>query len=317
MAENYRYIRWFEDLNSADVPLVGGKNASLGEMIGALKEKGIRVPGGFATTSDAYREFLSANDLTEKIAGHLAAFGRGEKPLGLTGKTIRALFLRASFPAEIGGEIRRAYRDLCRRHEVEKADVAVRSSATAEDLPEASFAGQQESFLNVTGEEELLDSCRKCYASLFTDRAISYRREKGFDHMKVALSVGVQKMVRSDMAGAGVMFSIDTETGFPDVVVINAAWGLGENVVQGTVTPDEYMVFKPLLDEEQFSPIIEKSLGSKGKKMVYAVGGKGTTRNLETTRKERMSFVLSDDEILGLARWAVVVCSHRLRLHIH
>ena len=310
MAENFRYIRWFEDLNSADVPLVGGKNASLGEMIGALKEKGIRVPGGFATTSDAYREFLSANDLTEKIAGHLAAFGRGEKPLGLTGKTIRALFLRASFPAEIGGEIRRAYRDLCRRHEVEKADVAVRSSATAEDLPEASFAGQQESFLNVTGEEELLDSCRKCYASLFTDRAISYRREKGFDHMKVALSVGVQKMVRSDMAGAGVMFSIDTETGFPDVVVINAAWGLGENVVQGTVIPDEYMVFKPLLDEEQFSPIIEKSLGSKGKKMVYAVGGKGTTRNLETTRKERMSFVLSDDEILGLARWAVTIEEH-------
>jgi pyruvate,water dikinase len=310
MADIYRYIRWFEDLNSTDVPLVGGKNASLGEMIGTMKEKGIRVPGGFATTSDAYREFLDANDLSEKLETRLAELERGEKSLGDVGKTIRRLFLRASFPVEVEGEIRRAYRDLCRRHEAENADVAVRSSATAEDLPDASFAGQQETFLNVTGEDELLNACRKCYASLFTDRAISYRREKGFDHMKVALSIGVQKMVRSDMAGAGVMFSIDTETGFPDVVVINAAWGLGENVVQGTVIPDEYMVFKPLLDHDRFRPVIEKALGSKGKKMVYAAGGKGTTRNVDTTADERKSFVLTDDEILRLARWGVAIEEH-------
>jgi pyruvate,water dikinase len=176
MTDNYRYIGWFEELGSADVPLVGGKNASLGEMIGAMKEQGIRVPGGFATTSDAYREFLDANALSEKIEAHLAELARGEKPLSDVGKTIRDLFLQSSFPAEVEGEIRRAYRDLCRRHGSEKTDVAVRSSATAEDLPDASFAGQQETFLNVSGEEELLDACRKCYASLFTDRAISYRR---------------------------------------------------------------------------------------------------------------------------------------------
>jgi pyruvate,water dikinase len=310
MADNYRYISWFEELGSADVPLVGGKNASLGEMIGAMKEQGIRVPGGFATTSDAYREFLDANALSGKIEAHLAELAHGEKPLSDVGKTIRDLFLQASFPTGVEGEIRRAYRDLCRRHGSEKTDVAVRSSATAEDLPDASFAGQQETFLNVSGEDELLDACRKCYASLFTDRAISYRREKGFDHMKVALSVGVQIMVRSDMAGAGVMFSIDTETGFPGVVVINAAWGLGENVVQGTVIPDEYMVFKPLLDNDRFRPVIEKTPGGKRKKMVYARGAKGTTRNVRTTRKEQRSYVLTDDEILSLARWGVAIEEH-------
>lgn len=255
MAQENKYIRWFENLGSKDVAVVGGKNASLGEMIGALKAEGIRVPNGFATTAEAYWEFLKANELKEKIRSHLQELKNGKSNLGKIGKTIRNLILNKPVPEKIAEAIRRAYQELCKRYESEDVDAAVRSSATAEDLPEASFAGQQETFLNITGEDELLDACRKCYASLFTDRAISYREEKGFDHTKVALSVGVQKMVRSDQAGSGVMFSIDTETGFRDVVVIDAAWGLGENVVQGTVNPDEYMVFKPLLNEKGLTPI--------------------------------------------------------------
>ncbi len=234
----------------------------------------------------------------------------GEKDLAKSGKALRNLFLRGSFPEEIADAICDAYHELCERYETEEVDVAVRSSATAEDLPEASFAGQQESFLNVAGEKALLEACRKCYASLFTDRAIAYRTEKGFDHMKVALSVGVQKMVRSDKAGAGVMFTIDTESGFPHVVVINAAWGLGENVVQGTVTPDEYMVFKPLLDQKNCHPIIGKTKGNKEKKMLYAKGGTKATKNINTSKEERRSFVLDDKEILELARWAVAIEKH-------
>jgi len=310
MIKKNAYVRWFEELNSKDVPVVGGKNASLGEMIRALKDVGICVPDGFATTSEAYWEFLKTNDLKGKIQSNLEDMESGKKPLEKAGKSIRDLFLKGHFPEEIAEAIRNAYYELCKRYNMDEVDVAVRSSATAEDLPEASFAGQQESFLNVSGEEELLEACRKCYASLFTDRAIAYREEKGFDHMKVALSVGVQKMVRSDKAGAGVMFSIDTETGFPDVAVINAAWGLGENVVQGTVTPDEYMVFKPLLDKKGFQPIIEKSVGSKEKKMVYAKGGTKATKNIDTSKEERRSFVLNDEEILRLARWAVVIEKH-------
>jgi pyruvate,water dikinase len=310
MAKENNYIRWFETLNSKDVPVVGGKNASLGEMIRRLKKEGIRVPDGFATTAKAYWEFLEANDLKGKIQSYLEEMEDGKRPLEKTGKSIRDLFLKGHFPEEIAEAIQNAYMELCKRYDTEEVDVAVRSSATAEDLPEASFAGQQETFLNVSGEEELLEACRKCYASLFTDRAIAYREEKGFDHMKVALSVGVQKMVRSDKAGAGVMFSIDTETGFPDVAVINAAWGLGENVVQGTVTPDEYMVFKPLLDQKSFHPIIEKTLGNKEKKMVYARGGTKATKNIDTSKEERRAFVLNDEEILRLGRWAVVIEKH-------
>ncbi len=310
MTNRNRYVHWFETLSSKDVPLVGGKNASLGEMVRELKQEGIQVPDGFATTAEAYWEFVEANDLKEKIESYLEEMEKGEKTLEKVGKSVRNLFLKSTFPEEIDQAVRNAYQELCKRYETDEVDVAVRSSATAEDLPEASFAGQQETFLNVTGEEELLEACRKCYASLFTDRAIAYREEKGFDHMKVALSVGVQKMVRSDKAGAGVMFSIDTETGFPDVAVINAAWGLGENVVQGTVTPDEYMVFKPLLNKKRFQPIIEKSVGSKEKKMVYAKGGTKATKNIDTSKEERRSFVLNDEEILRLARWAVVIEKH-------
>jgi len=310
MTTESHYAVSFNDIGAADVSKVGGKNASLGEMIGRLREAGIRVPDGFATTAKAYWEFLEANDIQEKIKNHLAEMKKGKKSLEQTGKAIRRRFRKAAFPEAISVAVTHAYQRLCESYGSEDVDVAVRSSATAEDLPEASFAGQQETFLNVTGEDELLDACRNCFASLFTDRAISYRQERGFDHMKVALSVGVQKMVRSDQAGSGVMFSIDTENGFPDVVVIDAAWGLGENVVQGTVNPDEYRVFKPLLSEDNYQPIIEKSLGEKEKKMVYAKGGSSTTRNIDTLKRERRSFVLGDDEILKLARWACRIEAH-------
>jgi pyruvate,water dikinase len=304
------YVSWFETLSYTDVPLVGGKNASLGEMVRTLKNKGIAVPDGFATTAKAYWDLLKANDLGGKIQSLLEDWRQGTKSLEETGKAIRRLFLRAQFPSDLASDISLAYHELSRRYDVNDVDVAVRSSATAEDLPDASFAGQQETFLNVTGDHELLDSCRRCYASLFTDRAIVYRQEKGFDHLRVALSIGVQKMVRSDKAGSGVMFTIDTETGFRNVAVINAAWGLGENVVQGAVNPDEYMAFKPLLDKPNLKPVIEKNLGAKEKKLIYAVGGTKTTKNLDATAVERQSFVLNDDEILTLARWAVTIERH-------
>ncbi|MBW4649688.1 MAG: phosphoenolpyruvate synthase [Kastovskya adunca ATA6-11-RM4] len=305
-----QYIRWFDNLGSNDVPEVGGKNASLGEMVRSLKEEGISVPNGFATTADAYRKFIEANDLNEKIKSQLKDFEKGKIPLEKAGKSIRRMFLRSRFPDEIAKEIRSAYHDLCQQYNTEEVDVAVRSSATAEDLPEASFAGQQESFLNIAGVEELLEACRKCYASLFTDRAISYRETKGFDHLQVALSVGIQKMVRSDLSGAGVMFSIDTESGFPDMTLITAAWGLGENIVQGSVTPDEYRVFKPLLKNENLKPIVEKTLGTKEKKLIYAQGGSKTTKNTDTSPEERAAFVLNDEEVLQLARWASVIETH-------
>lgn len=304
------YIHKFEDLTVSDVAIVGGKNASLGEMIRSLKGKSIAVPTGFATTADAYWTFLEVNDLRNPIQSLLTDLQNGDRPLEEIGKAVRQALYDSTFPDEITNAIRKAYRDLSRHYQTDNVDVAVRSSATAEDLPEASFAGQQETFLNVSGEAALLEACRNCYASLFTDRAISYRQAHGFDHMHVALSVGVQKMVRSDQASAGVMFSIDTETGFPDVVVINAAWGLGENVVKGVVTPDEYRVFKPLLQQSHFNPLIEKTMGSKEKKLVYAQGSSQTTQNVGTSQAEQQSFVLDDEEILQLAQWAVTIESH-------
>ncbi len=304
------FIRWFETLGKEDVPLVGGKNASLGEMVGALRDEGIRIPDGFATTAGAYRKFLAANKLDEKIRTLLADFKTGAASLAETGATIRKLIRRGRWPDDLAEGIVATYRELGARFGRDEVDVAVRSSATAEDLPEASFAGQQETFLNISGEEELLEACRKCYASLFTDRAISYREHHGFDHTQVALSIGVQKMVRSDLAGAGVMFSIDTETGFPDVVVIDAAWGLGEMVVQGAVNPDSHTIFKPLLAWPGLRPILRKRLGTKEKKMVYGRGGSHATRISDTTADERHAFVLSDDEVLHLARWACAIERH-------
>ncbi|MBD0267399.1 MAG: phosphoenolpyruvate synthase [Cyanobacteria bacterium Co-bin8] len=304
------FVRWFDGLTNQDVEIVGGKNASLGELIGSLKEKGVQVPDGFATTSEAYWRFVQTDGLKDKICDHLEQFKAGKESLAETGKAIRKAFLHTPFPDEMAEPIRQAYRELSRRYGRDEVDVAVRSSATAEDLPDASFAGQQETFLNISGEKELLHACRECYASLFTNRAISYREEKDFDHLTVALSIGVQKMVRSDKAGAGVMFSIDTESGFPNVVLVTASWGLGEMVVQGSVTPDQYSVFKPLLDKKGVCPVLEKTLGDKAKKMVYGPEGGKSTRIIKTPGKEREAFVLNDDEILQLARWACVIEQH-------
>jgi pyruvate,water dikinase len=311
MAVKSEYVRWYADLKIDDVPYVGGKNASLGELLSSLTSAGVRVPDGFATTSEAFREFVRFNKLEEKMRKELDALAAGEQSLSRTGRAVRLLLRNGEFPEALEEEIRAAYRQLSKRYDSEEVDVAVRSSATAEDLPGASFAGQQETFLNIVGEEELIEACRNCYASLFTDRAISYRTEQGFDHMDVALSVGVQKMVRSDQSGSGVLFTLDTETGFPDVVVINAAWGLGENVVQGAVNPDEYVVFKPLLDAGSYRPIIGKTRGEKAIKMVYSQkGSTSPIKNVETSDLERVSFVLNDDEILELARWAVAIEKH-------
>ncbi|MDR7081787.1 pyruvate,water dikinase [Arthrobacter ginsengisoli] len=306
-------VLWFEEIGMGDVPQVGGKNASLGELIQSLKAKGVRVPDGFATTADAYRRFLEANGIEAAMRSRIQSYRSGESSLRATGEAIRELFLDSEFPADIGESIRSHYRELGGRAGLGRLSVAVRSSATAEDLPDASFAGQQETFLNIAGERELLDACRRCYASLFTDRAISYREVKGFDHLDVALSIGVQRMVRSDVGASGVMFSIDTDSGFPRAAVLSAAWGLGETVVQGTINPDKYLVFKPLLAQREFAPIIEKTLGSKARKMVYSRGGHARTKMVDTSEAERRAFVLADAEILALARWAVSVEEHYAR----
>jgi pyruvate,water dikinase len=307
-ARKASYIVRFKDLGRNDVPLVGGKNASLGEMIGALSKQGVRVPGGFATTARAYREYVEFNRLGPVMDRCLRAYRKGKASLNATGGAIRRAFLKGAFPPPMEEAIAEAYRELCG---IEGArEVAVRSSATAEDLPAASFAGQQESFLNIRGEAAVIEATRRCLASLFTNRAISYREEKGFDHLRVALSVGIQRMVRSDLAGAGVMFSIDTESGFPRVVIIDAAWGLGESVVQGIVDPDEYVVFKPLLRQRGKKPIVEKRRGAKQTKMVYSRSGGTGTRSIKTRVGERSAFVLRDDEILDLARTACRIEEH-------
>jgi pyruvate,water dikinase len=300
----------FHEISSADTALVGGKNASLGEMVRELQAEDIRVPPGFATTSAAYWAFVDENDLRKPIEQSLRAYREGERSLAETGRAIRRLFRSSRLPDALHDAILAAYRELSQREDTENLSVAVRSSATAEDLPEASFAGQQESFLNIEGEAELLEACRACLASLFTDRAITYRDNNGFDHLKVALSIGVQKMVRSDQGSAGVLFTLDTETGFPDVLMINAAWGLGENVVKGTVNPDEYYVFKPFVEETDKRPILRKELGEKEMTMIFATGGHRTTRNVRTRKELRRRFALEDDDILLLARWGARIERH-------
>ncbi len=306
MSEN---VIWFEHLARGDVARVGGKNSSLGEMVRTLGPKGIDVPTGFATSSDAYRGFIAANDLQTRIAAEMDALATHKITLHEAGTRIRAMINAGDWPDDLRADILTAYREMARRTGQENPSVAVRSSATAEDLPDASFAGQQETFLNVEGDAALLAACKRCYASLFTDRAITYRTLQGFDHMAVALSIGVQQMVRSDIGGSGVMFSIDTESGFDKVVLINAAWGLGENVVQGAVTPDEYMVYKPFLKDKKRKPIVERTLGAKEIKMIYAGGGKAV-KNVRTSRAERAQFVLSEDEICELARQASTIEDH-------
>ncbi|MDP1570571.1 MAG: phosphoenolpyruvate synthase [Vicinamibacterales bacterium] len=307
-------IRWFDDIGINDVAAVGGKNASLGEMRRALTPLGIHTPDGFATTAGAYRAFLRAGDLDRVIAAAMDGLDVSDlERLQAAGARVRSAMLAARLPDELAAGIAEAYRRLEATYGPH-CDVAVRSSATAEDLPEASFAGQQETYLNIHGEAMLLDAVKRCFASLFTDRAISYRAHHGFDHADVALSVGVQKMVRSDLACAGVMFSIDTETGFANAVLINGAYGLGESVVQGTVNPDECYVFKPTL-ASGCRPILQKKLGTKEFKLVYEVGGTRQTRSVPVPAEDRERFVLSDDELLTLARWAVLVETHYSQHH--
>ncbi|MBD2292398.1 phosphoenolpyruvate synthase [Anabaena sphaerica FACHB-251] len=306
-------LLWFDEVGIADIPLVGGKNASLGEMIQQLTPKGVNVPTGFATTAYAYRYFLESAGLESKLRELFADLDVEDvKNLQVRGKKARSLLMHTPFPKDLRDAIASAYQILCQKYNAD-TDVAVRSSATAEDLPDASFAGQQESYLNIVGVESVLAACHKCFASLFTDRAISYRHTKGFDHFSIALAVGVQKMVRSDLAASGVMFSIDTETGFKDAALITAAYGLGENVVQGTVNPDEYYVFKPTL-KTGFRPIIDKRLGSKKLKMVYDDGSR-FTKNIPVTQGEQVKFAITDDEIIQLAKWACLIEDHYSQVH--
>jgi pyruvate,water dikinase len=305
-----RHIRWFSEIGIADIPLVGGKNASLGEMYRELMPRGVKVPNGFATTAAAYRLFLGSTGLDERIRILLRGLDtRDIDNLRQRGAQIRHSILAAELPAELAAEIVSAYDALGSGDPIHAAHVAVRSSATAEDLPDASFAGQQETYLNVQGHYALLDACKRCFASLFKDRAISYRVDQGFDHFKIALSIGVQHMVRSDLASSGVIFTIDTETGFRDAVLINAAYGLGENVVQGSVNPDEYCVFKPTL-KLGFRPILEKRVGTKEFKLVYDIGGGKMVRNVPVPPAERARFAASDEEVLQLARWACLIEDH-------
>ena len=303
-----RFVKWLEEVGTRDVALVGGKNASLGEMINNLGKKGIIVPSGFAITAEAYKHVIEKEGISAKIIDTLADLDTHDmKNLFKRGEKIRNLIANAPCPKELEDEIKIAYREMENKYG-ENVDVAVRSSATAEDLPTASFAGQQTTYLNVRGEEELVEKVMDCFASLFTNRAISYRVDKGFDHLSVYLSVGVQKMVRSDLACSGVIFSIDTESGFRDAVYITGAYGLGETVVQGMVNPDQFYVFKPLL-KKGFKPIVEKKLGTKQKKLVYKRDTAGTELK-EVKGEDQRQYVLNDDEVLTLARWACTIEEH-------
>ena len=293
----------------ADIPLVGSKNAFLGEMIQQLQRKGVKVPTGFATTAHAYRTFISSAGLEAKLREIFVNLDvENLTNLRQCGKKARLLMLQTPFPQKLQQAIALAYHKLCQDYGVD-IDVAVRPSATVQDLPDANFARQQETFLNVHGLEAVLESCHKCFASIFTDRAICYRQIKGLDHFNIALSVGVQKMVRADLATAGVMFSIDTDTGFKDAALITAAYGLGENVVRGTVNPDEYIVFKPTL-KQGYRPIIKKGLGTKEIKMVYDLEDLKLTKNISVPPNERILFALNCDEILQLAHWACIIEEH-------
>tara|TARA_R110002072_G_scaffold99983_5_gene219975 strand:+ start:6025 stop:8430 length:2406 start_codon:yes stop_codon:yes gene_type:complete len=308
---DYKFIKHFNDLGIEDVPSVGGKNASLGEMYRELLSQGVKVPNGYATTAEGYRHYIDSNHLQEKIAAELDALDTSNVDgLAETGAKIRRWVGEANMPADLEAEIAGAYRELC-DHEGHEVEVAVRSSATAEDLPDASFAGQQETYLNICGEEQLIRTCKRVFASLFTNRAISYRVDKGFTHMDVALSIGIQKMVRSDKGSAGVIFTLDTESGFKDVVFITGAYGLGENVVQGAVDPDEFYVFKPTL-ETGHRPIVKRRLGSKKIKMIYGDDPSAglSTHNVAVSLGEQHSFCINDEDVLTLAKYAVIIEKH-------
>ncbi len=305
-----QWVRWFKDLTIADVPFVGGKNASLGEMIRELTPKGIQIPNGFAVTAQAYREFLRYNELEQQMHDILAGLNAQDVNdlLRRTGQ-IRRLILLGEFPDDMRTEIVDAYRQLSQEYGTRTVDVAVRSSATAEDLPTASFAGQQETYLNVHGEAMVLESVTKCFASLFTPRATSYREDMGFGHFDVGLSVGVQKMIRADLASSGVIFTLDTESGFRDVVFVTSAYGLGENVVQGRVAPDEFYVFKPTL-RQGYRPLLWKRLGSKEQRMVYDESGSKLVKNVQVAEEDRQRFSVSDPDVLKLAEWSMMIEDH-------
>ncbi len=306
-----KHILKYEEVGIKDVGLVGGKNASLGEMIRTLKLKGVPVPSGFVVTASAYFYFLKSTGLDKFIRETLRGLNtKNLKELQRCGKTIRNAIMKTEFPKDLALEIESGYRELERRYG-KNADVAVRSSATAEDLPGASFAGEQESYLGIRGAKEVRAAVRATMASLFTDRAISYRADRGFDHLKIALSAGVQKMVRSDRACSGVMFTLDTESGFPNIVLINGSWGLGEMIVKGEVTPDEFIIWKEGLKQDVKQPIIEKKLGVKLRKMIYHRGAAiQQTKIVSTTRGERDNFVLTDKEVIKLAKWGALIEKH-------
>jgi len=310
MEKPKKNVLWFNEIGIEDVPSVGGKNASLGEMTQAVVPLGVNVPYGFATTAEAYFYFLETTGLDKKIEETLKDLNVHDlKQLAIKGKEARNLILNSQLPKEFTDDVVVAYKILSERYATEATDVAVRSSATAEDLPGASFAGQQETYLNIVGAENVLVALKKCFASLFTDRAIVYRQEMGFSHTKVGLSAGIQKMVRSDLGASGVMFSCDTESGFGDVVLINASYGLGENVVQGRVEPDQYYVFETTL-KKGFKPVIEKKIGTKLVKMVYTQNPKMPVKNIPTPKKDRESYVLTNDEILQYAKWSMIIEDH-------
>lgn len=310
MKKSKSLIRWLDEISIEDIPLVGGKNASLGEMYRNLTKKGIHIPNGFTITSTAFRYLLESSGLIPELKQTFEKLNvRNLRSLSTVGKRAREIVLDASLPNDLQEEIVIAYQKLSSQYKSKATDVAVRSSATAEDLPEASFAGQQETFLNVKGVANLMISCKRCFASLYTNRAIFYRAEHRFDQLDAALSICVQKMVRSDSACSGVMFTLDTETGFPNIVLINGSYGLGENIVQGAVNPDEFYVFKPTL-KKGFRPIIEKQLGDKSTKIVYSGKEIVTTKKINTPAKDHSRFCLTDNEILLLAKWAVVIEDH-------
>ena len=299
-----------ESVNLSDIGLVGGKTASLGEMISNMAELGIPVPGGFAVTAEAYRQFIDANGLSPEIDGYLKQYQGGQLSLPEAGSSIRKLIAAGSFPSEMEQDIINAYAALGDLNDERHVAVAVRSSATAEDLPDASFAGQQETFLNIRGAEALLSACRRCFASLYTDRAISYREQQGYANIDIYLSVCVQRMVRSDCGAAGVMFTLDVDSGFPDAILIDAAYGLGENVVKGVVNPDEYRVQKKLIGKEGVVPIFSKKRGLKDMTMIYSGKEEGGVENVPTPAERRWQYALSDEQIMQLARWALAIETH-------
>jgi pyruvate,water dikinase len=303
-----KYVLWFKEISKGDVPLVGGKNASLGEMFSKLSRKGIQVPNGFAITAEAFRYYISYNKIDEKLREIFEKFDpKSIESLKETGEKSRQLILKGKFPPDLEKEILENYQKLSKIYGQKNADVAVRSSATAEDLATASFAGQHETYINISGNENVLKAAKKCFASLFTDRAIAYREEKGFNHLEVALSVGIQKMVRSDLASSGVMFTLDTETGFENVVLINSIFGQGEMIVKGKIIPDTFYVFKPTL-KQGYRAIIIKNLGKKDRKLVYRKGG--GLREVKVPKRDQMKFSLTDDEVLTLAKWAMILEEH-------